>query len=681
MQHLVQFIQKAILTASILSMIGCQTEGGLELPAVFSDNMVLQQNTEVTIWGKAGPGTKVTVKGEWGASSSITADNDSTWKLNVPTTEAGGPYDLTISSPDTTIRLNNVMLGEVWLASGQSNMEMPLEGWPPNDTIQNSKTVIANTDYPDIRMFTVTRNMSPEPLNDVNGSWKVATPENAGDFSATAMFFAKKLNAELDVPTGIIHSSWGGTPIESWINNEKLAEEQDFRDITDKLKDLIPQVEEYNQWLDEQESVSIRETEDNPSPFKDLDVFDDHFSNPDTHTGEWKTMSLPGTFEESEVGEFDGVIWFRKTISLPEGWDDQELTLSLGPVDDMDVTYFNGKRIGGTEEPGMWQKERNYTIPADVTESGEVELAVKVIDHQGGGGIHGEKELMKIHPEKDESRAIDLSGEWQYKVAAEIRGDQMYLFDPESNVFESRPQKSMSLSAGTPTVLYNAMINPLTPFTLQGSIWYQGESNVGKPAQYNRLKHLLIENWREQFNNPEMPFYYVQLAPWHYNNPEGRSSAKLREAQRRALEIPNTGMAVTLDIGSLETIHPANKKDVGERLALWALANDYGKDLVYSGPIPAETETKDDQFIIRFDQTDGGLVLKDDVTGQFEIAGEDGNYHPAGAEIEESALRLSSSKVAKPVNVRYAYKNAAEASLFNEAGLPAPSFSTEDELN
>ncbi len=681
MRTVIHFLKKAILTTSILTMIGCQSKNELELPAVFSDNMVLQQNTEVAIWGNAAPGTEVKVTCGWGTSSSTTAKQDSTWILNISTTEAGGPYELAISSPDSTIQLNNVMLGEVWLASGQSNMEMPLEGWPPQDTIQNAEEVIAEANHPKIRMFTVTRNMSSQPLNEVSGSWEVSTPETAGNFSATAMFFAKKLNTELDVPVGIIHSSWGGTPIEAWISNERLSEDKDFENITSKLQKLIPQEKAYNKWLQNQKSISIKSSDENPEPFKGLDIFNDYGSSPETDTENWATMDIPGNIEQSDVGQFDGALWFRKTVNIPEEWEGKKLTISLGPIDDMDATYFNGEKIGGTEVTGMWQKKRFYTVPANLVKSGEAVLAVKVIDHQGGGGIHGRKEDLKIYPENQESKAINISGEWKYKVVAEIKGDQMYLFNPEEHAFESRPERYMVLSAGTPTVLYNAMIAPFKPFTIKGTIWYQGEANVGRAAQYQRLMKLLIKDWRNRFNNPEMPFYFVQLAPWHYNNPEGISSAKLREAQRRSLDIPNTGMAVTLDIGSLETIHPANKKDVGKRLALWALANDYGKDVVYSGPLPAETKTENNQFVIRFNHTDGGLVLKDNVPGQFEIAGKKGTYYPAKVEIKDSTLRLSSSKVVKPVNARYAYKNAAEASLFNEAGLPAPSFSTEDELN
>jgi sialate O-acetylesterase len=256
----------------------------------------------------------------------------------------------------------------------------------------------------------------------------------------------------------------------------------------------------------------------------------------------------------------------------------------------------------------------------------------------------------------------------------------MYLFNPETNDFASRPELAVVAGAYTPTALYNAMIAPLTPYTLKGAIWYQGETNVGRSAQYVRLKSMLINDWRTQFENGEMPFYFVQLAPWHNNNVEGSSSAKIRDAQRRTLSIAHTGMAVTLDIGNVDNIHPANKTDVGERLALWALANDYGKQIPYSGPLYESFSVEGNKLTLTFSHVDGGLVLKDQVPGQFELAGDDGVFYPAKAVVEGNQIVLTSPRVAKPINARYAYKNGSEASLFNGAGLPAASFTTEAEL-
>jgi sialate O-acetylesterase len=667
-----------IFSFFMLSLTGCKpSKSNLELPSVFSDNIVLQQNTDVVIWGKARPGTEIKVSADWGSSSSATTAEDGNWQLKLATAKAGGPYNLSVVAPDTSIIIKNAMLGEVWLASGQSNMEMPLSGWPPNDTILHSAEVIANSENPEIRMFTVTRKTSAEPLDDVTGKWEVASPENAGHFSATAYFFAKKLNSELDVPVGIIHSSWGGTPIEAWISNRTLATDKDFADITEQLKQLAPQEKAYNEWLNTLESIAIVATEDNKEPFKNLDVFDDYCSHPGTDTESWKTMELPGYFEPT-VGDLDGVIWFRKSFEIPAEWGGKKLIVSLGPIDDMDATYLNGEKIGSTEVPGHWNKERIYTVPPEKVKAGQAVLAVKVIDNQGGGGIYGKPELLTVYPENNKTEALSIAGEWKYKVTAQLEGDELFLFDPKTDVYENRPELSMSLSSHTPTALYNGMIAPLTPYTLQGSIWYQGETNVGRANQYLRLMELLITDWRQQFDNENMPFYYVQLAPWHYNDIEGISSANLREAQRRAMQIPHTGMAVTLDIGDINTIHPANKADVGKRLALWALANDYGKDIVYSGPLPEDVEIQNNKIIITFKHAEEGLIIEEDAPNQFEIAGEVGNFVSARVNISGNKLIVFSPELSSPSDVRYAYKNGAEASLFNDAGLPAPSFTTEE---
>jgi sialate O-acetylesterase len=376
------------------------------------------------------------------------------------------------------------------------------------------------------------------------------------------------------------------------------------------------------------------------------------------------------------------VVWFRKEFSIPEEWNNKELTVSLGPIDDMDVTYLNGEKIGSLEVDGFWQQERYYTVPANAVKPGKAVIAVRVTDPRGNGGILGDRELLRIYPSNNKNAAIPLDGKWQYKVVGQIIGDTMYLFDPQTDTYESRPELEIAINAHTPTVLYNAMIAPLTPFTLQGTIWYQGETNVNRSKQYMRHMSLLINDWRKQFNNENMPFYYVQLAPWHYNNLQGRSSAHLREAQRRSLDIPNTGMAVTLDIGNVDNIHPANKQEVGKRLAYWALANNYGENIPFSGPIPkADVETKDNKIIVSFDYATSGLVIKEDISNQFEVSGNDGTFYPATrVEITGDKIEISSNQVTNPQNVRYAYKNGTEASLFNEAGLPAPSCTTEEKI-
>ena len=395
------------------------------------------------------------------------------------------------------------------------------------------------------------------------------------------------------------------------------------------------------------------------------------------NTDSWEEINLPSLIESSDIGDIDGAVWFRKEVEIPQEWDGKELTLNLGPIDDRDVTWFNGQRIGGMEGSGFYQAIRSYTVPADLVKSGKAVIAVRMIDTQQGGGIYGKPDQMTL---SDGSQSISLAGSWKYRVVAQYREGKLYLLNPETNEFATRPELAVVPGAFTPTALYNAMIAPLTPYTIKGAIWYQGEANVGRSEQYVRLMSMLIDDWRKQFDNSEMPFYYVQLAPWHNNNVEGSSSAKIRDAQRRTLSIAHTGMAVTLDIGDVNNIHPANKTDVGERLALWALANDYGKQIPYSGPLYESFSVEGNKLTVAFTHVDEGLVLNNQVAEQFELAGEDGVFYPAKAVVEGSQVVLTSTRVAKPVNARYAYKNGSEASLFNGAGLPASSFTTEAEL-
>jgi sialate O-acetylesterase len=673
-------IKTTLLIMTTLLFSDCAKDAKLSLPALFSDNMVLQQNSNAAIWGKATPGTEVTVSGDWGATASGTAADDSTWLLKLTTAEAGGPYTLTVSARKSSITISNVLLGEVWLGSGQSNMEMPLTGRPPYDLIMDSEATIEAADNPDIRMFTVERNISAMPLQDVTGNWQTASPETSGRFSATAYFFARKLNRELNVPIGIIHSSWGGTPAEAWVSGKMLSIDKDFSGTIEQIKEFGPQAELYNEWLHQHESTLIS-LKDNKDPLIGIDIFDEYCANPATSTDEWPVMSIPGTFEQSDIGAFDGAVWLRREVEIPAEWEGQDLVLNLGPIDDRDVTYFNGTQIGATEEDGFWQMERIYTIPSEWVNAGRAVIAVRVIDTQGVGGFTGPPEDLTIAPENQPEAAIHLAGDWPYMVVGEIRSNRLYLLNPKDNDFAERPFLSLALTAHTPSVLFNAMIAPLAPYTLKGTIWYQGESNVGRAHQYMRLKSMLVTDWRNQFENPDLSFYYVQLAPWHYNDADGNASAHLREAQRRMMDLPNTGMISTLDIGNVDNIHPANKTDVGERLALWALARNYQMDVPFSGPLPAEKETIANALHLSFKHAMDALIINEEVPNQFEIAGKDGVFHPAKAEIKGNTLILSSARVSAPVDARYAYQNGSEASLFNSAGLPAPTFSTENEIS
>lgn len=663
---------------ALLGLSSCNKDAGLQLPALFTDHMVLQQNAFAAIWGKAAPGTQVTVSSDWGAEVSGQAEADSSWRVDLPTPEAGGPYVLTITAGSSTLTINDVLLGEVWLASGQSNMEMPLEGWPPHDLIQDSEAAIAAASNPKIRMFTVEKATSATPLKDVTGTWEVANPESAGSFSAAAWFFAQKLQKELNVPIGIIHSSWGGSAAEAWLSSEMLQLEEAFQEDLAQIKELGPKEEEYKAWLQQFPTLSLA-VKDGKDPLVGLDLYNSFGSSVETNHENWKEMRLPGFIEFSDLGAFDGIVWLRKEIEVPASWDGKDLIMELGAIDDRDLTYFNGSLVGAHEEGGFHQTRRSYTIDGNLVKAGINTIAIRLTDNQGGGGITIRPDQMVLRLTESEE-SLPLAGNWKYKAVGEIRGNTLYTFDPETDEFDNRPTLPMAMGNQTPTALFNGMLAPLAPYTLKGAIWYQGETNIGRANQYMRLKSMLVNEWRQIFENENLAFYYVQLAPWHYQNVEGRTSALIREAQRRMMDLPNTGMISTLDIGDLNTIHPARKKEVGERLALWALANNYQMDLPYSGPLPDQSEVKGSELHLTFTHADGGLVVDKDVPNQFEIAGTDGTFYPAQWKLEGDTLVLSSSAVKAPAYARYAYRNGSQASLFNAVGLPAPSFSTEPEI-
>lgn len=652
----------------------------LSLPAVFSDNMVLQQKSEVAIWGKSSPGNKIRLISSWNEQAETKTRDDGSWSAKLKTPEAGGPYELKIMDKDKAILINNIMIGEVWICSGQSNMEMIMQGFSSADSVLYATEEIRAADYPEIRMFTVSKAVSGEPEYDCKGSWTVCSPETAGAFSAVGFFFGKRLHEEIDVPVGLIHSSWGGTPVEAWIAGKYLENNKDFKDIVNKIRNMLPEYDKFNRWLLEHERIDVSKL-DSDDPYVDLDLQDQICSSPDFNDSSWKKIILPDYWENTEIGFFDGAVWFRKKVNIPQSWIGKDLIIKVGTIDDIDAVWINGKKVGGYETEGYWDKLREYEIGENIVKAGENVIAVRVIDLQGGGGIYGEKSEMQLfvkNGNKDE--IIYISGEWSYMAVAEYADNVFYLFNVNENEYNNRPVLEVELSSLTPTMLYNAMISPLIPYTIKGAIWYQGESNVDRAKQYEQIFPLMIKNWRDDWKLGDFPFYFVQIAPYEYSGVEGTESAELRDAQRRTLVVPDTGMAVTLDIGNLQNIHPANKKDVGKRLALWALAKDYGQDIVYSGPLYKSMEVEGNKIRVFFDYADNGLKASGKRLTGFEIAGEDGIFIQAVAEINKNQVIVYNPKIREPVYVRYAYHNGSEATLFNAEGLPASSFTTEKEL-
>jgi sialate O-acetylesterase len=410
-----------------------------------------------------------------------------------------------------------------------------------------------------------------------------------------------------------------------------------------------------------------------------LEFGDSLCSKPDFDDVGWNLMTLPCVWESTQVGNFDGVVWFRKKIEIPKSWTTEDLVVELGPIDDMDRTYVNGVMIGKNEKAGLWQIPRIYTIPRDLLNDSIISIAVRVIDNGGGGGIWGNGSKMQIHP-KGNRETISLTGNWKFLPVAEYNNKKFYVFDIHTNEYYSRPKTSIDAGSNTPTMLYNAMIAPIIPFSIKGVIWYQGETNSDMPDDYNSYKTLLpllIKNWRSDWDEGNFPFYYAQIAPFMYG--EKSRSQIIREAQLKSLSVPKTGMAVLLDLGIASSIHPSNKQDVGSRLALWALAKDYHKNIPYSGPLYKSMKVQKNKIIVSFDHIGKGLVLlKKTSNSNFMIAGTDRIFVKAEVKVVGNKIIFSNNNVQKPVAVRYGWSNFVDGNLYNTEGLPASSFRTDD---
>lgn len=612
----------------------------IQLSPIFTDNMVLQQQSEVPIWGKAKPNSTVNVTTSWdGKKQTTTADSEGKWMIKVSTPAAGGPFEIEINK----IKLKNVLIGEVWICSGQSNMEWPVK------SAANSDNEIAAANYPNIRLLTVNRATSIHPLEDFTAKgngWETCSPETISDFSAVAYYFGRNIHHSLNVPVGLIHTSWGGTLAEAWTSEQSLKMMPEFIRAVDDFKTSSERLS-LEDWL--------AEVNKNDFGLKDNVAI---AAAKDYNDSDWNTAVQPELWENGDLFDTDGIVWFRKNIEIPESWEGSNLILSLGAIDDIDITYFNGKEIGSTNG---WEEDRKYIIPASLVKKGTAVIAVRVVDTGGGGGFYGDPKKMFIAPVNNDAMRINLDGEWKYKLSVKLKGTNL-------NV------------ENEPTSLFNAMLAPLIPYGIKGAIWYQGESNSGRSYQYRTLFPLMINDWRSKWGY-DFPFYFVQLANYMEikENPSESGWAELREAQLKTLQLENTGMAVTVDIGDTDDIHPKNKQDVGKRLALQALSQTYGLEVVASGPMYHYYQLEGDKIRIFFRPSKSALKIKgDNVLKGFAIAGPDKIFHWADARIEGDQVVVSSPKVAFPIAVRYAWADNPICNLFNEADLPASPFRTDD---
>ena len=638
-----------------LPLVFLQAQSKVKLPAVIGNYMVLQQKTNAAIWGKAEAGKTITLTNTWKRKLyTAKADQEGNWKILVPTPSYGGPYAMTISDGEP-ITIMNIMIGEVWVCSGQSNMEMPLAGWGKIDNYQQE---IANAIYPKISLLQVEHVSSNAPLEDAkvaNGGWKPCIPQFVPEFSAVAYFFAREIYKKTGIPIGLIHTSWGGTIAEAWTSKNTLKTLPDFVDAVARIE------REANAANGKTEDQQIRAWKDQ------LQKNDAGYSNGKPiwvsaalDESSWKQLPLPGLWEESVLPDFDGVVYLRKKITIPPSWNGKQVKLSLGMIDDNDVTYFDGEKIGETEG---YNVPRMYTIPAEKVTAGAHTIAIKVFDGSGGGGLYGEKNVLALVCANGER--IPLDGNWLYRVGLNLK--------------DVGAAPASVQTANRATVLYNAMINPFIQYSIRGAIWYQGESNADRAHQYRTLFPAMIKDWRTQWKQRDFPFYFVQLANYKKadTKPDASAWAELRDAQLQTLALPNTGMAVTIDVGNPDDIHPKNKQEVGKRLALIALAKTYKKNVPYSGPVLQEQNLEGNAIRLTFKFSDGGLKAKGRELNGFAIAGADQIFHWAKAVIKGNEVIVSSADVPNPVAVRYGWANNPNCNLYNGAGLPASPFRTD----
>ena len=637
----------------LLILLPAWARADLRLPAILSDHMVLQRESDVALWGWAEVGEVVEVKPEWVSTAIVTrASTDGLWIVHVPTPEAGGPYSIEFKAANK-ISLEDIWMGDLWVASGQSNMQWPVRA------ARDAEEEIARADDPRIRIFTVQRTVSAAPLDDCVGSWQPVLPETIQDFSAVAYFFGRELHAAMGVPIGLISSNWGGTPVEAWTSESTLATLGGFEATLNRL------AEERADPDGVQEQIQRRRG-DWWNQLEELDPGShEGWQQPALDLADWTPTPQPALWSGEEWAHFDGVMWMRRQVEIPAAWSGRDLTLELGPVDDMDTTWFQGQRVGATELPGQHAKPRVYSVPAELVEAGPAVLCVRAVDTGGAGGFSAPADDLRLGLAGSEQQdSISLAGDWHLRAGVPIS---------ELGSFPSGGW----LNQNRPASLYNGMISPLRWMGIRGVIWYQGEANVRAADQYERLFKSMIQDWRDNFGQGEIPFLFVQIAPFQYGTPDA-ASARLRDAQRRSLAMPNTGMAVTLDIGNPVDIHPSDKQSVGVRLAHWALATVYGvEDLTYSGPLFRSASVEAGALRVHFDHVGQGLEVRGEELTHFEVAGEDGVWHPAQATIDGDTVVVSTPEVPAPQHVRYGWEDAAEPNLFNTAGLPASTFSSD----
>jgi sialate O-acetylesterase len=623
----------------------------VRLPRLISDGLVLQRDAKVKIWGWADAGEKVTISFN-GKTYSATAGTDGKWMVSLSPLKAGGPYTMEIIGSNR-ITLKNILIGDVWVCSGQSNMVLPM--YRVRDLYED---VIAEADYPAIRQFHVPDryNFNTPEEDFQSGSWESANPETVLNFTAAGFFFAKELYEKYRVPIGLIKTCLGGSPAQAWMSENALQAFPEHLETAFQYRDdnLVKQIKENDKAVKDAWYTLLELTD------KGLADKQKPWFNPDYDASQWDTMDIPGYWADGPLGPVNGVVWFRKEIDVPASMVGKPVLLRLGRVVDADKTYINGEFVGGVT---YQYPPRRYDVPEGVLKHGKNVIVVRAINESGRGGFI----LDKPYKLEAAGQTIDLKGPWKYKLGA-VMG----------------PKPSETFIRWKPLGLFNGMIAPLLNYSIKGVIWYQGESNASRnPSEYHKLFSALIADWRKKWNQGDFPFLYVQLPNFMEakDQPSESGWAELREAQLKTLSVPNTAMAVAIDIGEWNDIHPLNKEDVGKRLALAAQNVAYGeKDVVYSGPTYQSMKADGNKIILTFTNTNGGLVAKGcDELKYFAIAGPDKKFVWAKAEIKDNKVIVWNDEITNPVAVRYAWADNPEgANLYNKAGLPASPFRTDN---
>jgi len=548
MKHL---ICKGAMAFMLLWTISFATQANVKPARIFSSNMVLQQGQMNPVWGWADKGEKITITFA-GKTVTTKADKAGKWSAKLPSLDYGGPYEMTIKGKNS-IKFDNILIGEVWICSGQSNMEFAVSG------SINAKSEIASANYPNIRLFTVAKKVAQKPIEDLdNGEWQVCTPQTIPGFSAVGYFFGRHLNQELKVPVGLIHTSWGGTVAETWTSTQTIENDPDFKD---KLKELAGfDMSKYREQKIAAIKAALKEV-----PTKDAGIVNGVavFADQTMDDSKWAAIDPNKVWEENNYPAVDGIAWYRKTITLTADQARLANEIHLGMIDDNETTWVNGVKVGATK---AYNEKRIYAIPANTLKAGKNVIAIRVEDTGGGGGLYGDAAEKYLSMG---DKQISLSDKWQFKIT-----------EAQIGSMEVGPNDY-------PTLLFNGMLNPIIPYGIKGAIWYQGESNAGRAKQYQRVFPNMIKDWRNHWNQGDFSFLFVSLANFMdpVKQPSESDWAELREAQTKTLALPNTGMALAIDLGEAGDIHPKNKQDVGKRLALSALKTSYGKDIVYSGPM------------------------------------------------------------------------------------------------